>query len=101
MAKAKANNMPQDTVNRAIKKGAGEMEGVNYEEISYEGYGPGGVAIIVKALTDNKNRTASSVRSAFSRHGGNLGANGCVSWMFQTKGQIIVEKKKASMKMTL
>ncbi|HBC96933.1 MAG TPA: YebC/PmpR family DNA-binding transcriptional regulator [Clostridium sp.] len=94
MAKAKANNMPQDTVNRAIKKGAGEMEGVNYEEISYEGYGPGGVAIIVKALTDNKNRTASSVRSAFSRHGGNLGANGCVSWMFQTKGQIIVEKKE-------
>ncbi|MCI1944303.1 YebC/PmpR family DNA-binding transcriptional regulator [Clostridium luticellarii] len=93
IAKAKANNMPQDTVNRAIKKGAGEMEGVNYEEIVYEGYGPAGVAIIVKALTDNKNRTASSVRAAFSRHGGNLGANGCVSWMFQTKGQIIIERK--------
>ncbi|MHC6180676.1 YebC/PmpR family DNA-binding transcriptional regulator [Clostridium sp. JNZ X4-2] len=94
IAKAKANNMPQDTVTRAIKKGSGEMEGVNYEEIVYEGYGPDGVAIIVKALTDNKNRTASSVRAAFSRHGGNLGANGCVSWMFQTKGQIIIEKKE-------
>lgn len=94
IAKAKANNMPQDTVQRAIKKGAGELEGVSYEEINYEGYGPSGVAMIVKALTDNKNRSASSVRSAFSRHGGNLGANGCVAWMFQTKGQIVIERKE-------
>ncbi|WP_123054287.1 YebC/PmpR family DNA-binding transcriptional regulator [Clostridium sp. JN-1] len=93
IAKAKANNMPQDTITRAIKKGAGEMEGVNYEEIVYEGYGPCGVAFVVNALTDNKNRTASSVRTAFSRHGGNLGANGCVGWMFQQKGQIVIEKK--------
>ncbi|AYD39825.1 YebC/PmpR family DNA-binding transcriptional regulator [Clostridium fermenticellae] len=93
IAKAKANNMPQDTITRAIKKGAGEMDGVNYEEIVYEGYGPCGVAFVVNALTDNKNRTASSVRTAFSRHGGNLGANGCVGWMFQQKGQIVIEKK--------
>ncbi|MBA5850924.1 YebC/PmpR family DNA-binding transcriptional regulator [Clostridium sp. cel8] len=92
ISKAKANNMPQDTINRAIKKGAGEMEGMNYEEVTYEGYGPGGVAIIVKALTDNKNRTAGNVRTAFTRSGGNLGASGCVSWMFKTKGQIIIEK---------
>ncbi|WP_333859756.1 YebC/PmpR family DNA-binding transcriptional regulator [Clostridium sp.] len=93
IAKAKSNNMPQDTINRAIKKGAGEMEGVSYEEIVYEGYGSNGVAVIVKALTDNKNRTAGSVRSIFSKQGGNLGANGCVSWMFQTKGQLVVERK--------
>ncbi|ADK16432.1 MULTISPECIES: YebC/PmpR family DNA-binding transcriptional regulator [Clostridium] len=94
IAKAKANNMPQDTVQRAIKKGSGELTGVNYEEISYEGYGPSGVAMIVKALTDNKNRSASNVRAAFSRHGGNLGANGCVGWMFQAKGQIVIERKE-------
>ncbi|MBP2032488.1 YebC/PmpR family DNA-binding regulatory protein [Clostridium algifaecis] len=92
VAKAKANNMPQDTITRAIKKGAGELEGVNYEEVSYEGYGPSGVAVIVKALTDNKNRTAGNVRTAFTRSGGNLGANGCVGWMFQTKGQIVIER---------
>ncbi|MBV4418291.1 YebC/PmpR family DNA-binding transcriptional regulator [Clostridium tyrobutyricum] len=92
IAKAKSNNMPQDTINRAIKKGSGEMEGLNYEEVTYEGYGPSGVAIIVKALTDNKNRTAGNVRTAFTRSGGNLGANGCVGYMFQTKGQIIIEK---------
>ncbi|WP_446897543.1 YebC/PmpR family DNA-binding transcriptional regulator [Clostridium sp. LBM24168] len=92
ISKAKSNNMPQDTINRAIKKGSGEMEGINYEEITYEGYGPGGVAIIVKALTDNKNRTAGNVRTAFTRSGGNLGANGCVGWMFNTKGQIIIER---------
>lgn len=92
IAKAKSNNMPQDTINRAIKKGSGEMEGLNYEEVTYEGYGPSGVAIIVKALTDNKNRTAGNVRTAFTRSGGNLGANGCVGYMFHTKGQIIIEK---------
>ncbi|KGK87896.1 putative transcriptional regulatory protein [bioreactor metagenome] len=94
IAKAKSNNMPQDTITRAIKKGAGEMEGVNYEEIVYEGYGPSGVAVIVKALTDNKNRTAGNVRPAFSKYGGNLGATGCVGWMFQSKGQIVIEKKE-------
>lgn len=93
IAKAKANNMPQDTITRAIKKGAGEMEGVNYEEIVYEGYGPSGVAVIVKALTDNKNRTAGNVRAAFSKQGGNLGSTGCVSFMFQTKGQIVIERQ--------
>lgn len=92
ISKAKANNMPQDTITRAIKKGSGEMEGINYEEVNYEGYGPGGVAVIVDALTDNKNRTAGNVRTAFTRSGGNLGANGCVGWMFKTKGQIIIEK---------
>lgn len=92
IAKAKANNMPQDTIMRAIKKGAGEMEGVNYEEIVYEGYGPCGVAFIVNTLTDNKNRTAGDVRYAFDRSGGNLGASGCVSWMFASKGQILIER---------
>ncbi|MCT8977184.1 YebC/PmpR family DNA-binding transcriptional regulator [Clostridium sp. CX1] len=93
IAKAKANNMPQDTVTRAIKKGAGEMEGVNYEEIVYEGYGPSGVAVIVKTLTDNKNRTAGNVRAAFTKQGGNMGSTGCVSFMFQTKGQIVIERQ--------
>lgn len=93
IAKAKASNMPQDTIIRAIKKGAGEMDGVNYEEIVYEGYGPSGVAVIVKTLTDNKNRTAGNVRAAFTKQGGNLGSTGCVSFMFQSKGQIIIERK--------
>lgn len=84
--------MPMDTINRAIKKGAGELEGVNYEQIFYEGYGPAGVAMLVDVLTDNKNRSASDVRCSFDRHGGNLGATGCVSWMFQRKGQIVIEK---------
>ncbi|GLC28642.1 YebC/PmpR family DNA-binding transcriptional regulator [Clostridium omnivorum] len=92
IAKAKANNMPLDTVTRAIKKGAGEMEGVNYEEIVYEGYAPGGVAVIVNVLTENKNRSAGNVRHAFSKYGGNMGSTGCVSFMFQNKGQMIVEK---------
>lgn len=92
IAKAKANNMPQDTITRAIKKGAGEMDGVNYEEIVYEGYGPSGVAVIVNVLTDNKNRSAGNVRHAFSKFGGNMGSSGCVSFMFQNKGQIIIEK---------
>ncbi len=92
VAKAKANNMPQDTITRAIKKGAGEMDGVNYEEITYEGYGPSGVAMIVNALTDNKNRTAGNVRHAFDKFGGNMGSSGCVAFMFQRKGQLIIEK---------
>ncbi|EQB86875.1 YebC/PmpR family DNA-binding regulatory protein [Clostridium punense] len=92
IAKAKASNMPQDTITRAIKKAAGELEGVTYEEITYEGYGPNGVAVIVEALTDNKNRTAGNVRYAFSKHGGNMGSSGCVGFMFQKKGEIIIEK---------
>lgn len=92
IAKAKAANMPQDTITRAIKKAAGELEGVTYEEITYEGYGPNGVAVIVESLTDNKNRTAGNVRYAFSKHGGNMGSSGCVGFMFQKKGEIIIEK---------
>ncbi|ADL51914.1 YebC/PmpR family DNA-binding transcriptional regulator [Clostridium cellulovorans] len=92
IAKAKAANMPADTISRAVKKGAGELEGVNYEEIVYEGYGPNGVAFVVNVLTDNKNRSASNVRVAFDRNGGNLGASGCVAWMFAKKGQIIIER---------
>lgn len=92
IAKAKAANMPLENINRAIKKGVGEMDGVNYEEIVYEGYGPSGVAIIVTSLTDNKNRTASSVRCIFDRSGGNMGSTGCVSFMFERKGQIIIER---------
>jgi len=94
VAKAKANNMPQDTITRAIKKGAGEMDGVNYEEVVYEGYGPSGTALIVNALTDNKNRTAGNVRHAFDKFGGNMGSTGCVSFMFQRKGQIIIERNE-------
>jgi YebC/PmpR family DNA-binding regulatory protein len=92
IAKAKASNMPQDTIVRAIKKGSGEMEGVSYEEIVYEGYGPSGTAVIVEVLTDNKNRSAGNVRHAFSKYGGNMGSSGCVSFMFQKKGQIVLEK---------
>lgn len=94
IAKARANNMPQDTISRAVKKGAGELDGVNYEEMTYEGYGPNGVAFVVSALTDNKNRTAGNVRAAFSKHGGNLGETGCVGWMFQSKGQMIIERNE-------
>ncbi|NMM61153.1 YebC/PmpR family DNA-binding transcriptional regulator [Clostridium sp. P21] len=92
VAKAKAANMPMETITRAIKKGAGEMEGVNYESVVYEGYGPAGTAVIVNALTDNKNRTAANVRHAFTKNGGNMGSTGCVSFMFQEKGQIVIEK---------
>jgi YebC/PmpR family DNA-binding regulatory protein len=92
VAKAKAANMPSDTIERAIKKGAGELQGVVYEEIVYEGYGPGGIAVIVEALTDNRNRTASDVRHHFDKHGGNLGTTGCVGWMFDKKGVILIEK---------
>jgi len=84
--------MPSDTITRAIKKAAGELEGVSYEEITYEGYGAAGVAVIVETLTDNKNRTAGNVRHAFSKHGGNMGSTGCVSFMFQKKGEIVIEK---------
>ncbi len=90
--KAKGINLPNDNINRAIKKGTGELEGETYEELSFEGYGLGGVAVIVEALTDNKNRTTSSVRSTFDKFGGNLGAPGCVSYMFSRKGIIVIEK---------
>jgi YebC/PmpR family DNA-binding regulatory protein len=92
IAKAKANNMPQDNISRAIKKGSGDMEGVNFENIVYEGYGPSGIAVIVEVLTDNKNRSAGNVRPAFTKYGGNMGSSGCVSFMFQQKGQIVIEK---------
>jgi YebC/PmpR family DNA-binding regulatory protein len=96
IAAAKAENMPSDNIKRAIQRGTGELEGVSYEEITYEGYGPGGVAIIVDVLTDNKNRAVSEVRHAFSKNGGNLGAEGAVAWMFTTKGLITVAKSSAS-----
>jgi YebC/PmpR family DNA-binding regulatory protein len=92
--KAKAANMPNDNINRAIKKGSGELEGQNYFEIVYEGYGPGGVAVLVEALTDNKNRTAGEVRYIFDKNGGNLGTSGCVNFMFEKKGQIMIEKSE-------
>ncbi|EDS76328.1 YebC/PmpR family DNA-binding transcriptional regulator [Clostridium massiliodielmoense] len=92
IAKAKAANMPNDTIDRAIKKGAGELEGITYEEIVYEGYAPGGVAVMVKCLTDNRNRSAASVRYKFDKYGGNLGASGCVGYMFQRKGQLVIER---------
>ena len=93
IAKAKAANMPNDVITRAIKKAEGEMDSVNYETIVYEGYGPNGVAVIVETLTDNKNRSAGNVRSAFTKGGGNMGAAGCVGFMFQEKGEIIIEKE--------
>ena len=93
IAKAKAANMPNDTIQRAIKKAAGELDSVNYEDIIYEGYGPSGIAVIVECLTDNKNRSAGNVRHAFTKHGGNMGTVGCVGFMFQTKGQIVIEKQ--------
>jgi YebC/PmpR family DNA-binding regulatory protein len=96
VAAAKAENMPSENIKRAIQRGTGELEGVSYEEITYEGYGPGGVAIIVEVLTDNKNRAVSEVRHAFSKNGGNLGAEGAVAWMFTTKGLITVAKSSAS-----
>lgn len=88
---AKAVNMPQDNVTRAIKKGAGELEGVHYEEINYEGYAPGGTAVLVETLTDNKNRTVSEIRHIFTKRNGNLAENGAVAWMFKRKGVIIIE----------
>lgn len=97
IAKAKANNMPNDTIDRGIKKAAGDANSVNYELLTYEGYGPNGVAIIVDALTDNKNRTAANVRSAFTKGNGNVGAQGSVSFMFDKKGQIIIGKEDCEM----
>lgn len=97
VAKAKANNMPNDTIDRSIKKAAGEGNSVNYEFVTYEGYGPSGTAIIVEALTDNKNRTAANVRNAFTKGNGNVGTQGCVSFMFDKKGQIIIDKEECSM----
>ena len=97
IAKCKANNMPNDTIDRGIKKAAGDANSVNYEVLTYEGYGPGGVAIIVDTLTDNKNRTAANVRSAFTKGGGNVGTPGSVSYMFDKKGQIIIDKEECEM----
>lgn len=94
IAKAKANNMPNDTIERGIKKAAGDVDSVNYVNCTYEGYGPSGTAIIVETLTDNKNRTASNVRNAFTKGNGNVGTTGCVSYMFDEKGQILVDKEE-------
>ncbi len=97
IAKAKSNNMPNDTIERGIKKAAGDANAVNYEYVSYEGYGPSGTAIIVDALTDNKNRTAANVRNAFTKGKGNVGTPGCVSYMFDKKGQIIIDREECEM----
>ncbi|MCK4336376.1 MAG: YebC/PmpR family DNA-binding transcriptional regulator, partial [Candidatus Aminicenantes bacterium] len=96
IADAKAANMPADNIKRAIMKGTGQLEGVNYEELTYEGYGPGGVAIFIETLTDNKNRTVSEIRHLFSKNNGNIGESGCVSWMFSRKGYFVIEKDKAA-----
>jgi YebC/PmpR family DNA-binding regulatory protein len=98
IAKAKSNNMPNDTIDRSIKKAAGDANAVNYETVTYEGYGPSGIAIIVEALTDNKNRTAANVRNAFTKGYGNVGTQGCVSFMFDRKGQIIIDKEECDLK---
>jgi len=91
---AKEENMPRENIERAIKKGMGELGGsVNYEEVTYEGYGPGGVAVLVEVMTDNRNRTVAEIRHIFSKHGGNLGENGCVAWIFEKKGSILLDKK--------
>lgn len=97
IAKAKANNMPNDTIDRGIKKAAGDAGSVNYVSATYEGYGPGGTAIIVDTLTDNKNRTAANVRNAFTKGKGNIGTQGCVSFMFDRKGQIIIDREECDM----
>ena len=97
IAKAKANNMPNDTIERGIKNAAGDSNGVNYETTTYEGYGPSGTAIIVKCLTDNKNRTAANVRNCFTKGQGSIGTQGCVSYMFDEKGQIIIDKEECEM----
>jgi len=92
IAKAKEVNIPNDNIQRAIKRGTGELGGANFEELTYEGYGPGGVAVMVDIMTDNRNRTAGELRHLFSKYGGNLGETGCVSWMFEPRGVVIVEK---------
>lgn len=93
LSKAKANNIPKDNIQRAIQKGLGAAEGSNYEELTYEGYGPGGTAVMLNILTDNRNRSAADVRHIFSKYGGNLGENGCVGWMFKQKAVFIIEKE--------
>ncbi|MDD5015956.1 MAG: YebC/PmpR family DNA-binding transcriptional regulator [Atribacterota bacterium] len=93
---AKENNMPNENIEKAIKRGSGEADGVSYEEVTYEGYGPGGVAVLIEALTDNKNRTTPEVRKIFSKNAGNLGENGCVAWMFDKRGYFIFEKTKVN-----
>lgn len=93
--KAKEANMPADNIKKAVMKGTGELPGVTYEETTYEGYGPNGVAVYIEIMTDNKNRTVAEIRKTFTRHGGNMGEAGCVSWMFHKKGYIVVEKNKA------
>ena len=93
---AKGSNMPKDNIDKAIKKGTGELPGVTYEEVTYEGYGPGGVAIYVEAVTDNRNRTLPEIRNMFAKYGGNLGESNCVAWMFEKKGYIIVPKERSS-----
>lgn len=98
IAKAKSNNMPNDTIDRSIKKAAGDANAVDYVKVTYEGYGPSGTAIIVEALTDNKNRTAGNVRNAFTKGSGNVGSQGCVSFMFDRKGQIIIDKEECDLK---
>ncbi len=95
IAKAKDANMPSDNIKKAIMKGTGELPGVSYEETTYEGYGPGGAAVLADIMTDNKNRTVAEVRKIFTRHGGNMGEAGCVAWMFSKKGYIVVERSKA------
>lgn len=94
MEKARAVNMPSDNIKRAVQKGTGELPGVSYEEISYEGYGPGGVALMIDTLTDNKNRSVADLRFILSKNGGNLGETGCVAWIFESKGYLLVEKNK-------
>ncbi len=96
IAEAKAVNMPSDNIKRAIMKGTGQLEGTHYEEIAYEGYGPGGVAIYVEALTDNKNRTVSELRHIFTKNNGRIGESGCVAWIFNRKGYVVIEQDKAS-----
>lgn len=93
LAKAKANNIPKDNIQRAIQKGLGSLDGSAYEELTYEGYGPGGVAVLVEIMTDNRNRTAADIRHLFSKNGGNLGESGCVAWMFKRKGLFVIEKE--------
>ena len=97
IAKCKSNNMPNDTIERSIKKAAGNEEGVEYETVTYEGYGPNGVAVIVEVLTDNRNRAAANVRNAFTKGGGNMGNSGCVSFMFDEKGLIVIDKEEVEM----
>jgi YebC/PmpR family DNA-binding regulatory protein len=95
IAAAKSASMPADNIERAIKKGTGDLEGATYEDVTYEGYGPGGVAILVNCLTDNRNRTVSSIRATFNKNGGNMGEAGCVNWMFHKKGLVLVEAESA------